>query len=314
MAGVTLAEYMRAVQVSDPTLAGVVRTYIDNAPILGQAQNIGAPLPALGFQNTVGGKVSFTRQKTLPATAFRAIGTEFDATVGETETVSEDLKIGGGRVQFDRALINRGGEQGAIEQQAMMIASFARNWNKSFYKGDGGSNSFTGLQARLTTAGKNLIDNEDAGLNLYLLDKVLLNVRGDNLVLAMGRGMAARLQQGAKTLRNVNYTPATYGVSPATYSGVPILLAGEETDESEILDFGETADTTSIYVMSLGETGVVGAQTKPMEVFWPTGRQEVDSPFIVEWDSNFIIKNPRSAIRIKGIKDAAIVVDEDETT
>ena len=304
---VTLAEYMRAVQQSDPTLAGVIKTYIENAPILGDAKNIGAPLPSLKWQNTVGGIVSFVRQKTLPETAWREIGTEFEAKVGETEKISEDLKIGGGRVNIDRALINRGGEAGAIEQQRMLVASFARTWNKAFYKGDGSNNSITGLEERLTDAGVNNIDNGGDALDLYVLDKILLEVRGSDLAIVTGRGVASRIMQSAKNSTNVNYTPATYGVSPASYNGVPIMLAGEDIDESEILGFTETASTASIYVVSLGEEGVVGAQTKPMEVIYPQGRQLVDSPMVVEWDNNFIIKNPRSAIRLRNIADEPIL-------
>jgi hypothetical protein len=306
MAALTLAEMARATQVKDPILEGIVKVYTQNAPILGDGQNIGAALPALKFETTTtdgSGGVSFVRQKTLPTTGWRATNVEFVAQAGETEKVSETLKIGGGAVQVDRILRQRVGDAGLAEQIDMTIASFARTWNKAFYKGNGAGNSITGLQARIT--GAQSVDNLGGGVNLYLLDKVLLDLRGTDRVLAMGTGVAARIMQAAKTSNNVNYVPANFGVSPATYNGVPMLLAGEDIDESEILGFTEAGDTSSIYVLSLGANGVVGKQSAPLGYFNTNGERRVDSSFVVEWDNNFLIKTVRSAYRLRNILNAA---------
>jgi len=300
--GVSLAEYMRSVQVKDPKLAGVVKIFTMNAPILGDSQNLGARLPSLKWENTVGGAISWVREKTAATTAWRAVGTEFVATTGETEKVSEDLKVGGGKVEIDRVLLKRGDMNGVVTQQTMLISSFARTWNAAFYKGDGNNNSFTGLQTRIS--GSQSVDNLGGGINLYALDKILLDIRGTDKVIVMGAGVAARLMQAAKTSTNVNYTPANYGQSPATYNGIPILLAGEDNTEAEILGFTEAGDTSSVYVLSLGDTGVVGAQTAPLELVY-TDPNKVDSGYIVEWDNNYIIKTKRSAYRLRNIIDAA---------
>ena len=315
MAAISLAEYRRSQQVSDPILAGIIDVYIENAPILGDARNVGAPLPSIAFQTTVTdgtGAVSFNRQKTLPATAWRAIDTEFSATVGETEKVTEDLKVGGGRVAVDRIVKQRAGGDmsGLITQQIMMISSFARTWNKAFYKGDGSSNSITGLQSRILT-GDQLVDNGGGGINLYTLDKVLNSVRGSNRVIIGGVGAISRLQNAAKVNSAVNYVPENYGISPATYNGIPLMLAGEDVDESEILDFSESGDTTSLYVLALGDNGVVGVQSAPLNWFNTNGEKRVDSSYVVEWDNNFMIKTKRSAYRIKNIADAAVNSESD---
>ena len=305
----TLAEYLRSQQVMTPRLAGVIKVFTKNAPILGDAQNIGAALPALRWEDTVGGVVSFTRQKTLPNVGFRALNAEFDAVEGETELITENLKLIGTRIEVDRALVPRGNRAGLVTQQEMQVASLARKWNETFFKGDGSSNSFTGLQNRLTTSGENLIDNGGGGLDLYKLDKILLEMRGDDRALFMGTGVAARLFQKAKEQGNVNYTPAIYGQSPATYNGVPIILAGEKADESEILDFSETGDTSSIYVLSLEVgRGVVGSQTQPLQVI-SYDENKVDSSYLVEWDNNFVIKTKRSAFRLSNIADDDVGAD-----
>lgn len=315
MAGVTLAEYRRSQQVSDPILGGIVEVYENNAPILGDSRNLGVPLPALRFETTGTdgtGAVSFNTQKALGTTGWRAVDNEFTATTGETEKISTELKIGGGRVTVDRIVKQRanGDVSGLVTQQMMLIASFARNWNKAFYKGDGSSNSILGLQARIET-GNQLVDNGGGGLSLYTLDKVLLSVRGTDKVIIGGTEALARLQSAAKSNSNVNYVPENYGVSPATYNGVPLMLAGEDVDESEILDFSEAGDTTSLYVLSLGENGVTGVQSAPLNWFNTNGEKRVDSSYVVEWDNNFIIKTKRSAYRIYNIADAAVNSEPD---
>ena len=307
----TLAEYMRSQQVMDPRLAGVIKVFTKNAPILGDGQNIGAPIPALRWENTVGGIVSWVREVSLPTAAFRALNTDFDATEGATEKITEDLKLIGARIEADRAIAPRGNGAGLVTQKLMQVAAVARKFNQTFFKGDGTSNSFTGLQTRLATSGENLIDNGGEALDLYLLDKILLNMRGEDRALYMGSGMAARIQQAAKTQPNVNYTPEIFGQGPARYNGVPIVLAGEDASEAEILGFTEegTTDKTSIYVLSLDATrGVVGAQTRPLQVL-DYDKNKVDESYLIEWDCNFIIKTKRAAYRLKNIADAAIGED-----
>jgi len=301
---VTLQEYMRLIQQLTPTMAGVLQTYRENAPILGEGINLGYPLPALRFENTVGRVGSFVRQKSLPNTGFRALNNPFPASEGVTEKIEESLSIGGGRVVIDRALIRAGGQDGVVTQMTMQTASFARVWNNCFYNGlSSDPNAFAGLSSRIS--GAQLLDNGGEALSLTLLDEALLQVRGGNRVIVMGTAMAARLFNAAKMSVNVNYTPETFGVSPATYNGVPIMLAGEKVDQSEVLDFTEDDGTTSIYVLSLDESGIVGIQSAPLEVIYDDPNK-VDSSFEIEWDASFVIKNPRSAYRIKNIINEAI--------
>lgn len=295
------AEYLRSIQMQDPQRAGVLRIYMENAPILGQGFSMGLPLPTLNFETGVGGQVSLVREKTLPTVGVRALNEKFTPpSEGETEKVSESFIISGGAVELDRALRKRGGQQGLITQQVMKISALSRFWNKMFYKGVTANGEFQGLQFRIA-AGQTL-NNEGAGLNLNLLDQALINLRGGSPVIAMNSQMLARIFSACRTSRNVNFTPETYGKSPASYNGVPIMLAGENADESEVLDFSEAGDTTSIYVMSLNsEMGVTGVETEPLQIYNPNGVDAVDSSYEIEWDSSFWIKWKRAAYRIKNI-------------
>jgi len=297
---ITLEEYKRSSQQMTPTLAGVVTIFQENAPILGEGRNLGYPLPALGFENTAGGVASFVREQTLPTTGFRQLNTPFTASEGSTELVTEPLKIAGGRVVYDRVLRKRSGEDGIITQMTMQIASMARTWNNCFYNG-GAANGFSGLADRIS--GSQLYD-ADGPLDFRMLDEAMLYLRGTNRVIVVGTALLSRIFQASRNSVNVGFTPATFGQSPATYNGVPILLAGEKSDASEVLGFTEADDTASLYLLSLDDNGVVGVQTQPMEAYHV--EDKVDSDLQIEWDASFVIKSPRSAIRIKGITNEAI--------
>jgi hypothetical protein len=290
----TMVEALRSITMPDPTTAGVIKTYAKEAPVLDK----------LRFGTAVGGKVSLNRWKTLPTAGFRPIGTEFTASTGETEQISEDMKLSGGRVEIDRAIVRRTGPASVVTQEQMQIIALARKWNETFYKGDGTSNSFTGLQARIT--GDQLINNGVAALDLGKLDDMILAMRGSDKWLVMGTGMISRIWAKSRTQSNVNFVPGNFGESPSTYNGIPIIAAGEKADESEILDFSETSSTTSIYGLSFEDgIGVMGSQTAPVETILDNP-QKVDGSYVIEWDSNFQINTKRAAYRIDGITDTAI--------
>jgi len=299
MALLTMAEALRAIQVPTPTTAGVIKTFDEESPIL----------RLLKFKQGIGGKVSVNRWKTLPASAPRALNAEFVATVGETETIEEDLEIYGGRVELDDAIEDR--TPGALAQQEMMqLTAMARKWNYDYFKGSGASNEMTGQQLRIT--GDQVHGMGANPLNLNFLDKFLLNIRGGdraNVKLIMGADMEALIWQYARTKNNVNYVPANLGESPSSYNGYEIVNAGQQIDDTEVLDFSEGVgtDETSIYIISFDEIkGSVGAQTTLPKVKMTNTDSTVES-YKVQWDSNFQNNTLRGAYRLHGITDAAIV-------
>ena len=295
MAALTMAEALRAIQQPDPTLAGVVQTYAEESPIL----------QFLRFTQGIGGKSSFNRWKTLPTSGFRALNAEFADSAGVTEKVEEDLKISGGRVLIDDAIVDRT-PQAVIEQEMMQLISLARTWNYTWFKGDGTANSFTGAQARII--GDQLIDTGTAKLDLNFLDKALLALRGSDVKIMMGSDMEARINQKSRTSPNVNYIPSNFGEAISTYNGYPIANAGLTTADGEVLDFSEGTgtDESSIYVVSFDPLkGAVGSQTTAPKVKYTDANSSTGS-YKVQWDSNFQFKTLRSAYRIKGITDLAI--------
>ena len=298
MAALTMAEALRSRQQPDPTTAGVIKTYMAEAPVL----------QLMRWKKGVGGKVSVVRWKTLPTSGWRALNAEFTDSAGETEKIEEDLYISGGRVIIDDAIIDRE-PQAVPEQEMMQVIAHARNWNTEFYKGSGAANNITGIQSRIT--GSQLIDNGTAALDLNNLNNAILNVRPADkasMAIIMGTGMESILWEKANDNSGVRYVPGDFGGKPATYNGIRIVNAGLQTDDSEILDFSEGAGTneTSIYVVSFDPLkGVVGAQTTLPKVK-KTDENSSQESYKVQWDSNFQINTVRSAYRISGITNASI--------
>lgn len=299
--GLTIAEALRARQMPDPTLAGVVRTFTDNAPVLDVMQ----------FSNYIGQTVSVNRTTTLNTSAFRAIDSDYTASAGVTEQITQALKIAGGRVEIDRAVRKMSGPEAVAEQEAMQAASLARLFQYTFLKSAGASNSFTGLNTRIT--GDQILANGGGGLDLNLLNQAILSLRGgvDKRII-MGVGMEARLWEKANSNSQVNYSAAEFGVKPATYNGIPIMRGGEDASDAEILDFSEAASTTSIYVVAFNGNGVVGVQNAPIEII-KHDINSVDSSYDIEWITNYIIKTTRSAYVISGIEDLAVGADPSAT-
>ena len=289
----SLAEFKKMSQ--SKLIAAVFQTFLDEAPILRYLQ----------FDSIPGGAVTFNRQKTLPETGFREIGSPYVTAAGELEQVTEELKIVGGKVTLDRALPILQGPGRFIAEQQMQLISQARTVNAAFFKGDGTGGSFTGLQLRAT----NLTDNGDAALSLANLDAAILNCKGSNKVIFMNKQMYLRLNAAAKDAdlgSQVTITPDQYGMPITRYAGIPVVTAGEDYNGDEVLDFTETGTTTSIYIVSFDANGMIGVENGGVREFSPV-KEDLASEFDIEWYVNYIIGNPAAVQRVMGITNAAIV-------
>jgi hypothetical protein len=96
------------------------------------------------------------------------------------------------------------------------------------------------------------------------------------------------------------------------YNGLPILTVDLDNTGAAILPFTEaatsgTATATSIYVVSMGEDGLIGLQNGGMEVR-DLGELQT-APVLrtrVEWYNGLAVFNGRAATRLWSIADAAI--------
>ena len=299
--GLTIAQAKQSVQSKDPLLAGVMQTFVDNAPIL----------EYLPFSNQIGQTISWVRELALPTSAFRAIDESYGFTGvnGTTERKTEDLKILGTKCNVDRAVVKMLGTEPIQTQHRMQIKSVARTFSENFFIGDGTNNSFTGLEARIASGQKIAMADDGAAFTLEALDEALIKCKGTGKIIWVPQETFLSMQKLARGKSNVNYLPDNFGQWILTYNGYPVRVPGEKVDEAQILTFSETQGnssvTASVYVTAINEDGVKGVQTSPIEIITSL-TNTVAGAYEVEWLTNWLLSTKYSAIRVHGITDVAV--------
>ena len=302
----TLLEYAKS--SNDPRTSGIVELFAQNADLL-------TAMPFVPIQGAVEKTV---QEETLPATAFRAINSAYTADEGKLDNVYDPLVICGGDMDVDHFILKTQGEAGWQARVRMKIKSLAQLFANRIVKGDSATDTdeFDGLQKRLT--GAQLVSNNastGAALSLYNLDATIDAV-DEPTHLLMNKAMLRRLSASTRSssvVGNLQYTKDSFGRPLAMYADLPILLADRNTDAYSTLAFNEAAEgggtaSTSIYVLSLRQGQLQGIQNGPIEprTFMETHTAPVRR-MRVEWYAGISMKHPRSAARLYGITDAAVV-------
>jgi hypothetical protein len=284
-------------------------------------------LRVLPFQNIQGNALAYNREEQLPGVAFRGVNEGYPESVGVINPATETLYIAGGDLDVDRFIIQTMGAQVRSTHENMKIKALAQAWTAKFIKGDTTlqPREFDGLQVRLT--GYNLLDaglNGPAGANtaggdalsLELLDEAIDRVANPTHIL-----MSRALRRKFKAARNnptlagsIQLTKDDFGRPVDVYNGLPLLTTYGDPVSPDPLGFNEASPgggantSSSVYVLSMTVDGVSGIQNGGMDV---RDLGELDTmPLFrtrVEWYSGFGIFNGSAAVRIRGVKNAALV-------
>lgn len=278
-------------------------------------------LMAMPFKNITGNAYAYNREGSLPAVAFRGINESYTESTGVINPLVEALRIAGGDLDVDTAILKTQGEGVRAVHEQMKVKSLAAEMTRVIIKGDSTSQprEFDGLQVRLT--GGQLIDAGSASggdaLSLLKLDELIDKVAGPNKHLVMNKTMRRRLTQAARTTTVggfILWTTDAFGRQLAKYNDTPILIAYSDNDGTDPIAFDEAnpgggSDVgTSIYCVALAEGYCCGIQNGDMEV---RDLGEVQAQPVkrtrVEWLAGMCIEHGRAAARLRGIKDAAVV-------
>lgn len=306
----TLLEQSKLVE-NDIKRQGIIEFYAGSSAIL----------QVLPFEDIPGGALKYDTEDTLPNVAFRGINESYTEGVGVINPQVESLTIGGGLLDFDRALIKMQGEFARTRHVTMKIRAFSLKWTKTFIKGDTNTNpkEFDGLQVRLV--GDQLIaaggtSGGDA-LSLAKLDE-LIDQTINPTHLVMNKTMKRLLTAASRNTSiggHINFEPGQMGITNPSYNGLPILTLDLDNTSTAILPFteanpgGGSAASTSIYCTSFTEEGIMGLQNGIMEVDdTVTNSSATVETTLVEWLSSFAVFHGRGAARLNGIKNAAVVV------
>lgn len=277
-------------------------------------------LAALPFINIQGGSYAYTQEGSLPGVAFRGVNEAYDESVGVLNPQVEVLRIAGGDLDVDMAILDMNGESVRTTHEAAKVKALSLYLTKKIIKGNSTTDvrEFDGLQNRIT--GSQLIaagsTNGGDPLSLAKLDEAIDAV--DNPThLIMSKAMKRRITAAARDTAvggYISYTVDAFGRKVTNYNDLPILIADYDDVGARILDFdevgpgGATATATSIYVVSFGENMLAGLQNGIMKV---RDLGELDSKPVkrtrVEWYVSLAALHGRCAARLWGISNAAVV-------
>ena len=277
-------------------------------------------LRVIPFLEIQGGAYAYIQEGQLPGVAFRGINESYTTTTGVVNPQVERLRICGGDLDVDKALLKTHGASIRSTQEAMKIKALSLYLASKFINGDSEQDprEFDGLRKRIQGQMLLAAGNTAGGdaLSLNTLDTALDLVDGATHLL-MSKKMRNRLSAASRATGVAGFLTwdkTEFGERIAFYNDLPILVTDYDDTGTQVIDYNEHcpnggADVgTSIYVLSIGDTGVTGLQNGVMEV---TDLGEVqDKPVYrtrVEWLIGLAVLSGRSACRIWGIKNAAVV-------
>ena len=276
-------------------------------------------LRVLPFEDIPGGSLTYNLEGELPGVGFRGFNEGYDESTGIVNPQTEVLRIAGGDLDVDKALIKTRGEQVRDSQESMKIKSMALSIADKIINGDSEADPrvFDGLRKRIV--GDQLIDagSSDGGdaLSIFQLDEAIDAVDGANYLL-MNKAMRNRLNQAARQNLGgeMHWDKDEFGRRIAMYNDLPILVADYDNEGKQIMGFdevasgGSTATASSVYILSIGSDKITGLQNGVMEV---EDLGEIDEKPVfrtrVEWLVGLAAMHGRAAARIRGVKNVPFV-------
>lgn len=277
-------------------------------------------LRVLPFEDVPGGSLSYNLEGELPGVAFRGFNEGYTASTGVINPQTEVLRIAGGELDVDRAMIKTRGPDIRATQEAMKIKALSLNIASKIINGNSLTNprEFDGLRVRI--GGNQLVSanlgapNANSPLSLEALDDAIDRVDSPNYLI-MSKAMRNKLTVASRKVEmagTIQYAVDDFGRRIGFYNDLPILIADYDDRGQRIIDFNEAGPggdvvSQSIYVVSIGDGMLQGIQNGVMEVedlgdlkTLPLFRTRV------EWLVGLTIMHGRSVSRVWGITNADV--------
>jgi hypothetical protein len=311
--GLTLVEAKKL--SSDPLKEAVLDTFLE-----------GELLNFLPFKNVDGSGVHYNQLEKLPGVGFRGYNEAHENSTGVLNPMSESLKLFGGDLDVDKAIINMEGPQARSVHTEAKVRAARMSFEANFINGDSSANprEFDGLKRRIR--GNRLIDNSAGGapLSLNVLDRAIqtTDAPGGRKIIICSRETQTRFWQVARSSNVggfVNFTPLELGREIPAYMGVPIVSVDVDNENNPIMPFTEVStnganlQTTSIYVVALGDLLTTAIQGQIEGSYGPSVKDlgEIDAMPVyrtrLDWYMSMAIYNGRSVARVTGITDAPFI-------
>jgi len=250
-----LTKAQAALLSNDMLVRGVIETIIKDSAILNY----------LPFMEVTGTSVRYTRESTMPAAAFYAIGETWTEATPVWTSHTADLKILGGDADVDNFLQATYADTNDLEAEviANRAKAVAHKFSETFVYGSVASDadSFDGLGIMIPS-GQTLFTGANGGpLTLELLDELIDKVKpGKPEVLLMSR----RSRRGLKKIRRdsnsiLETNVGQFGEQVETYEGIPIVVDDFILDTEVRGSSGAVCST--LYALKFGmSTGLMGLE------------------------------------------------------
>lgn len=306
--GLTLLEAAKSER--DPARLAVIRELSE-----------GELMGSIPFQDVEGEGVFYDQEIELPAVGFRGINETLDASYGVLNPQAEKLKVLGAEVDVDTSIIDMRGPQAVADQVQMKVRSMRLTFEDQFVNGDEAANprSFDGLKRRINTGSSQAISAGGA-LSLSALDELIdaVDALGGEKVLIMNQKMRRRLSAASRATGIggfINYTQDQMGRQVEMYGDIRIITTKVNAQNQLIQPFteGSSSNATSIYCVAMGDLLTTAIQGRARGQFGISVRalgEVSDAPVDrtrIEWYVGMAVYNGRSAARLYGVTDAAVV-------
>ncbi len=320
LASLTLIEASKLAATNGETKrAGVIAMFAQES----------AWMRSLVWRDIPGNAYGYNLEGTLPGVAFRGVNEAYTESTGIINPKVEMLRIGGGDLDVDIAILKTQGEQVRAVHEQMKVKALAAEFTRVLIKGDSTSQprEFDGLQNRVT--GSQLIDagNTNGGdaLSLAKLDQAIDQTVNPTAIWC-SKSLRRRFISAARNINiggYISFAKSEFGARPnpngptaldVFYNGIPLLVPYEDNGGTEPISFNEvgaggaTATACSLYVVGIGDGLMTGIQNGMMEV---RDLGELQTASVkrtrVEWLTSIAIEHGRAVTRLRGIADAALV-------
>ena len=264
----------------------------------------GQLMSVLPFRSIEGNGLFWKREESLPDVGFRNYNGALAESYAEVSQQSESLKLFGGDIKVDRAIVDLEGAEAKAYQIQSRVRAMRLAWEALFINGDSNQSpsEFDGLAARIAAGSSQyFLNNGGAGaaLSLATLDEAIDNVdaQGGRKYLVMSKSARRALSRQARTNTQIEISRNEFGYQQMVYAGVPVLELDRDNRNVAILD-GTPADQ-DLYVVSFGNDHLTGIQNGGVNV--RELGESFDQPQLitrVEWYCGLALINGRAAARI----------------
>lgn len=274
----------------------------------------GPLLSNLPFREVQGSGLFYKREENLGDVGFRNFNDGYDESYAEVRQYSEALKLFGGDIRVDRAIVELEGPQARAFQIQAKVRAMRLSFEALFFNGDSNSNAaeFDGLSVRLPAAQagthSQVIDNDGGALDLNKLDETIdaVDAQGGQKYLLMSKSARRHLSAVARASGQIDIMRSEFGGQQLVYGGLPVLEVDRDHKNVRILD--GTPSDQSIYVVSFGNDHLTGIQNGGPQV--RDLGEATDAPELVtrvEWYCGLAALNGRSIARLIGVNATASV-------